>query len=251
MILTCPECKTRYLVNPAQLRPAGRVVRCAKCGAAWKEEAPVPEPDEVAPPPADEQNQNEAEAAPSTYERPVRVKPLPRGSNLPALHQQKKTSGLLGWITLVAFVALVLGSGYFFRSFISTAWPPSKKLYNILDLDTTPPPSPKVSVTPARKLSNEAATGLVFKNLVATPHYDGNILILTFQGTIENPTGDAILPTLVTAVAKDENGANLKKWSFSIDPHAIPGHGSTTFSTELRDAPPETRRVIPTFATAP
>ncbi|MDB5741378.1 MAG: hypothetical protein JWP16_2418, partial [Alphaproteobacteria bacterium] len=32
MILTCPNCDTRYSVDGTKFPPAGRTVRCAKCG---------------------------------------------------------------------------------------------------------------------------------------------------------------------------------------------------------------------------
>ena len=48
MILTCPNCATRYQADEAKFPPEGRVVRCAKCGQTWHQPGPVPE---AAPPP--------------------------------------------------------------------------------------------------------------------------------------------------------------------------------------------------------
>ena len=43
MILTCPNCATRYEADAAKFLPAGRKVRCAKCGHTWHQPAPAPE----------------------------------------------------------------------------------------------------------------------------------------------------------------------------------------------------------------
>lgn len=41
MILTCPKCATRYLVDPAKIGRAGRDVRCARCSHEWWAEPPA------------------------------------------------------------------------------------------------------------------------------------------------------------------------------------------------------------------
>ena len=35
MLITCSSCNSKYLVNSADLKPNGRMVRCAKCGFDW------------------------------------------------------------------------------------------------------------------------------------------------------------------------------------------------------------------------
>jgi len=46
MILTCPNCDTRYSVDGAKFPAAGRTVRCAKCGHSWHQAAEAPEPEQ-------------------------------------------------------------------------------------------------------------------------------------------------------------------------------------------------------------
>src|ERR1700761_4510313 len=51
MILTCPNCDTRYSVDGSKFPAAGRTVRCAKCGHSWHQAAEAPEA-EILPPEA-------------------------------------------------------------------------------------------------------------------------------------------------------------------------------------------------------
>ena len=43
MIIACPSCSARYVVDPTKIGPAGRTVKCAKCAHAWAQPAPTPE----------------------------------------------------------------------------------------------------------------------------------------------------------------------------------------------------------------
>ncbi|MEM9014556.1 MAG: zinc-ribbon domain-containing protein, partial [Pseudomonadota bacterium] len=40
MIITCPECATRYNVEDDRFLPDGHSVRCTNCGVSWFVPAP-------------------------------------------------------------------------------------------------------------------------------------------------------------------------------------------------------------------
>ncbi len=42
MIITCPRCSTRYVIDPAVLVPSGRAVGCSSCGHHWTQEPSAP-----------------------------------------------------------------------------------------------------------------------------------------------------------------------------------------------------------------
>lgn len=47
MLITCPNCATRYDVEDARFLPEGRSVRCAECGESWHVDPPVRGDDNV------------------------------------------------------------------------------------------------------------------------------------------------------------------------------------------------------------
>lgn len=61
MIITCPRCSTRYVIDPAVLVPNGRAVGCSNCGHHWTQTLPAPED---AAPPAEAVPESLSEAPP-------------------------------------------------------------------------------------------------------------------------------------------------------------------------------------------
>src|SRR5690606_17469788 len=107
MILSCPSCATRYVLDPARLRPSGRTVRCARCAHTWHAEAPAVslaesearQPVITNPPPAAEES---AAVRPSRRPSPAAegaAKDTER-RNLPALPGGRRLGAPFGWLGL-------------------------------------------------------------------------------------------------------------------------------------------------------
>lgn len=133
MIVTCPSCSTRYLVDPAAIGPDGRRVKCARCSHLWRESAvepvaapPPPEPQPVLVGPA-------AQAAPP---------PAATGhiTNLPVVITPRRRDGpAVGVALAVLLVGGLAGVGYFARESIVRFWPPAIRLYDTIGVPVAEP----------------------------------------------------------------------------------------------------------------
>lgn len=146
MRTACPACAATYEVPDRLIGPAGRQLRCAKCGHAWLVQAagtagPAAVADPIAAPPLP--------APPEA--QPTRDLPMPppmaglrRSAQLidPPLPQLDDAPRRPDFLLLAAWVASVLlvvlaGVGlWLFRADLVAAWPPMARLYLALGIGT-------------------------------------------------------------------------------------------------------------------
>jgi len=170
MILTCPQCATRYLVDDGQMRPEGRKVKCAACGEEWRvsaqgenERAPAPVPPEPLPlepplpepdPPAagsvapvfevaGQEETPPAETVAVASEPPVLESLFVAPINTDSKPAPSTGSGPLSNLLLGLVILAVLGAAAFaFRMEIVRIAPKTAPIYSALGMPMSAPPAP-------------------------------------------------------------------------------------------------------------
>ncbi len=119
MILTCPNCTTRYTLPDSQLPAGGRTVRCAACRTTWhaeRNEDPIDLPMPAAEPPP---------ARPEDLQA-VKAKKLP-GQYRAMIEGKKRLKALTAqgivWGAMAATAVMILALGYLLRVDITRTFP--------------------------------------------------------------------------------------------------------------------------------
>lgn len=206
MILTCPSCATRYLIDSAALGNQGRMVRCASCSHSWWQRPPedAPRRVDVAPPPEE-------------------VRPLPPGSNLPAFHPPNRgRMGAVAWVVLLAAVLGVLAAGYFGRGALVAAWPPAAPIYAAIGL---PLPGPQANLR------------LFITNQEFAEEEGTRILLV--EGEIANDSRQMVeLPLLRGILVDQQAGEELQSWTFEANEVRLFPGDVGTFRSRIRNPSP-------------
>jgi predicted Zn finger-like uncharacterized protein len=238
MILTCPQCTTRYQADAAKFQPSGRNVRCAKCSHLWHQDAPPSEIDassditviEETPPPL-ASPPDPAPRAAAFVPNPVISRANVAVVALPSARLPQQMVLAAGWAGLVAIVLLVGWSAMNFRQQIATVWPQSASLYAALGMKTN-------------------ATGLDIQDVSYHRSVEAGQSVLTVTGTLAN-AGLRELPVPQIRVGLiDDDKRELYHWTFIPGVMTLRPGQATKFQTRLTNPPPSAHQFELRFAKA-
>jgi predicted Zn finger-like uncharacterized protein len=204
MILTCPACSTRYLVDPATLGRDGRMVRCAKCGHSWMQRPPVDMPKavdlDISPPPEE-------------------IKPIPVGSSLPAIRKPPppKSRKPLA-ISAIAAALLVLIGGIYMRQDIVEIWPPSALLFETVGLPV-----------------DALGAGLQLQNVRSEKRVEDGITVLVIEGQVVNISNRERPVPPLRAVSLGPDKTRLGDWTFTASHETLLPGEIATFVSQMRE----------------
>lgn len=235
MILSCPACKTRYVVPDSAIGPTGRQVRCASCRHSWHQpppsyEAPPapppPPPPLPVPPPAPRAAPPPPAAATTRSTAADLIGSAPAPENYDAfVHEppfRPRRNPAKMW-TLIAIVAAIL----MLAATAAILWFGVPRFGGSFAMIGTGAGSPL-------RIENQ--------RVERDPLGSGNEL-LTVTGQVVNPT-DKVQPVpQIRAELQDNGGRTVYSWAISPPVSELQPHQNATFNSAEVDLPKDAKRV--------
>lgn len=228
MILTCPQCRTRYQTDAADFPPAGRKVRCAKCGSIWHQPTPQKEVElatgrQTFSPPepgfASESTSGFAGRPAANFTAAKRIR-RPRA---------EKLGIAVGWLGLVAMVLLAGWTGLRFRQEITSLWPRSSSLYELLGVAAS-------------------TNGIAIVDPDYRREFEDGQPVLAVTGRLVNTSSRELGVPAIRVALVDRDERELCHWMISpAQPTLRPGQ-SVKFFTRLSSPPAGARHLEMRFA---
>jgi predicted Zn finger-like uncharacterized protein len=221
MIVTCPSCSTRYLVETQKLGVQGRMVRCASCGHTWYQAPPADAPPRV------ELVGPEPEPAAESIEH----------GGLPAIPEKPSRRGYAVAILLVVLLVLAAAGwgAIFLRSQVLAAFPQAAGLYS-------------------RRLGLAASepafgAGLALRDVTPQRSTANGQPVLVIDGQIVNQSSFSCRVPTLKVTLRDASDKPLASWTFSAGVDVLAPGASAPFHTSYNQPMAEATHVIVTLET--
>ena len=235
MILTCPECQTRYTVPDASIGSVGRQVRCASCRHSWFEPPTVAadEPVEAEPVAEIVAITPEVSAEPPIAFAPPPPEPLAADPAIDPFapvppFQPRGSSGRMWVYVALVVAALMLGA----IGALVTLGPPAIAAKFGLWRTNDVPLTIKVTQKPERR-----------------PMESGNELF-SVTGRIHNPTGSTQPVPNIRAQLIDARSRVVYSWTIARPTAQLPPGGDVDFDSAALDVPRGAQSLNLSFASA-
>jgi predicted Zn finger-like uncharacterized protein len=216
MIVTCPACSTRYLVDSQALGATGRVVRCAQCSHTWHQDPPDDAPRRVDMP---------------ASEDPPRLRPDER-VGLPAVTREPSRAWVtVAWIVFgLAVVGLLVGV-IWARDRVVALWPPAARVYALAGLPVTLP-----------------GIGLELRKVMPSRETENGLPSLVIEGEVANVSNVAREVPQLRVILRDNNEHELQSWTFTVSEERLLPGASVAFRTSIAQPSDAATGVVVTFA---
>jgi predicted Zn finger-like uncharacterized protein len=244
MVVTCPNCRSRYAVDPLKIGPAGRTVECARCHQQWlqKVEGPPPAPELV-------------------------IRPTTSGASLPAVIPPKPAFPWRRAVAVAVVVVLLLAAvGFAFRGKIAAMISYEARASTAVEVSAAPLPSaPAPATTTTTTVAPvPAPPSVVRASATTTPRsarlagearaqievdlstssidvVDGRYVV---RGQLVN-NGRAPGSTTLLRLTFKRNEDVLGERSFPMVEGPLPPGGRASFIQTLDDPPSGTTDIVP------
>lgn len=198
MILTCPQCNSRFLLSAFALAPEGRRVKCSGCSEIWFQK---PDPEEAGIKPGHENIEVEFREIPES------VKPLRDGANVPVIPKSGKkmpASVLAGYAAAFAVFIGVFALLTVARQPVVDRWLPAALFYETIGFPVSVP-----------------GEGLMFDQVDVTAEDKGDGETITIKGRILNVAQEERALPELEAEVRDEAGKIIGRLPIPLSESAI------------------------------
>ena len=222
MILTCPDCATRYLTKPEAIGPNGRTVRCASCSATWFVPAEPNVLDLAATRGADPHPASETIQSSDTGVLPAAAGMATAGAFREKVERKKVRRRLFGvsmmWGVVLFILCAMALALYLMRGPVVQKFPAAATLYQSLGIAVS-------------------ENGLVFDRIVTRSAYIDGTPTVIIEGVVRNPDRISHNTQAVQMSLHNGGGTSLVSWLVELgEPRIEPG-AELEFVTQYPNPP--------------